>query len=192
MALVQKHAVGLFSTQQQVESALSELKQSGFEMEQVSVVHQPADKRSGEDAQESAEGEAKIESLTGSEVLTEAEYDRDRNLEPIAKAALNAGAWGSLGGGLVAGISALALPAVGGAVTLVGLAAGGFYGAASGGLIGGATGVGLSTDEAKYYDSQLDKGDYLVMIEGSEAAVDGAKSVLESFDIRDLTVFEAL
>lgn len=182
MALEHQNAAGLFSNQQQVESALGRLKETGFPMEKVSVVHQPAESGSDKD----------IETLTGEEVLTEAEFERDRNLEPIAKGALNAGLWGSLGGGLVAGIASLALPAVGGAVALVGLAAGGFYGAVSGGLIGGATGVGLSDEKAKYYDSQLEKGDYLVIVTGSEDEIAGAKSVLEASGIQDLTAFEAL
>lgn len=187
MSLEHHNAVGLFSSQQQVESALGKLKAAGFPMEKVSVVHQPDAARTDVPAAEQA-----IETLTGSDVLTETEFERERNLEPIGHGALKAGLWGSLGGGLLAGLSAIALPAVGGAVTLVGLAAGGFYGAVSGGLIGGATGVGLSDEKAKYYDRQLDKGDYLVMVTGSSDEVAGAKSALEASGIQDLTAFEAL
>jgi hypothetical protein len=47
---------------------------------------------------------------------------------------------GSINGVLAAGLTPLMLPGSGGAVLLVGMAAGAFYGSVSGGLLGAAIG----------------------------------------------------
>lgn len=181
MALEHKNAVGWFANQQQTESAISQLKSSGFSMERVSVVAQHSDSENLE-----------LETLTGSEVESQRKFDRDRNTQPIEHGALDGGLWGAAGGGLIAGLSALAFPAVGGAVMLIGAAAGSFYGAVSGGLLGGALGRGLSDEQAKQYDSRIAAGDYLVVITGSDQEIAQAKPVLTDKGIQDWAVFDSL
>ena len=180
MAIEHKNAVGWFRDQSHAESALSQLKASGFDMNKVSVVVQHPDSKDSE-----------LETLTGSEVQAEDRFRRDRTAQRIEHGALDAGLWGTLGGGLVAGLTALALPASG-AVLLVGMATGGFYGAVSGGLLGGAVGNGLSNEQARDFENRLANGDYLVVVEGSDDEITKAKSVLEAEDIQDWMAFETL
>lgn len=179
MALEHKNAVGLFPDRQQVETALSQLKAASFPMNQVSVVVEHL--KAGDDT---------FKSLTTAE--SEDRFVRDRTIERIEHGALDAGVWGSIGGGLVAGLTTLALPGVGGVVLLVGIATGAFYGAVAGGLLGGAIGVGITDEQAKHYNDRLAAGDYLVAIKGTPDEINQAETVLKTVNIQDWMIFDSL
>jgi len=127
MALEHKSAAGLFPDRQHTESALSQLKAIGFPINNVSVVVQHLNS-----------GDETLGNLKEPIAQSEDQFTRQRTIERIGHGALDAGVWGSIGGGLIAGLTTLALPEVGSAVLLVGMATGAFYGAVSGGLLGGA------------------------------------------------------
>jgi outer membrane lipoprotein SlyB len=181
MALEHKNAAGTFPDRQQTELALSQLKATGFPMNHVSVVVQHLDSE-----------DAIFESLTEPTVQSENRFAFNRTIERIEHGALDAGAWGTIGGGLIAGLTTLALPEVGGSVLLVGMAAGAFYGAVSGGLLGAAIGVGISDEQASHYGDRLTQGYYLVVIKGADLEIGQAGSLLKTSGIQDWIIFDTL
>lgn len=181
MALKYKNALGLFPDRERTESALSQLKETGFPTDGVSVVVEHPDSE-----------DAVLENLTEPAIQSEEYFATHRAIDRFGHGALASGAWGTVGGGVIAGLSSLALPAVGGAVLLVGMAVGAFYGAVSGGLLGSAIGVGISDEKAKYYYDRLTNGYYLVVIKGTDDEISQAELVLKTSNIQDWIVFETL
>jgi hypothetical protein len=95
-------------------------------------------------------------------------------------------------GGVVAALTTLAFPAFSGAVVLVGMATGAFYGAISGGLLGGEGGVEISETQAQHYEGLLAQGHYLLTVKGTDAEIDQAESVLKAANIQDWMIFNTL
>jgi outer membrane lipoprotein SlyB len=178
MALKHKNALGMFPDRQQAEFALNQLKAIGFPIDNVSViVEQP----NSEDAV--------LDDLTQTTVQSEEYFSTHRAIDRFEHGALFSGALGTVGGGVIAaGLTSL----TGGTGLLVGMAAGAFYGAVSGGLIGSAIGAGLSDEKAKHYYDRLMKGEYLVVIKGTDDEISQAESVLKSENIQDWVIFETL
>jgi hypothetical protein len=183
MALERKNAIGMFPDLQQIESALSQLQAIGFPMDRVSVVtpqNETAPPTVGD---------------TTPLVQSESEFSRDdstRSSGQIARGATEAGAAGSVVGGVVAGLTTLAFPAFSGAVVLIGMAAGAFYGAVSGGVLVGGTDNRITTEQTKHYSNFLKQGHYLVSIDGNQEQISQAESVLKSANIQDWLVFTAM
>lgn len=185
--LLQQRAVGTFSNHETTEIALHELKNHGFMMEQVSVV--------GRDVYHYPEFTGVN---TSDRLVDTTNLDTDENkAEDTAKDGAIAGS--TIGGftGLLVGLGALAIPGVG-PVMLAGAAAtaiasaisGGVIGAAAGGLTGGLVGLGIPEDRAKFYDDRIAKGDYLVMVEGSQADIALAESIFSKHDIHEWYVYD--
>lgn len=181
MALEYKNALGVFPDRQHTESALSQLKATGFPTDKISVVVEHPN--SEDDV---------LDDLTEPTVQSEEYFATHRAIDRFEHGALFSGAWGGVGGGVIAGLTSLALPAVGGAVLLVGVAVGAFYGAVSGGLIGSAIGVGISDEQEKHYYDRLMNGYYLVVINGTNDEISQAELVLKTANIQDWIVFDTL
>jgi len=175
-----KRAFGVFSTRQEAEYALQELKNSAFPMSQVSLIAPEADQK---------------EAIAGVEVkeLTDEQ-------ETGIGAATGALAGGVTGGfvGLIGALSATTVPGfgpilVGGALasfigdTLIG----GAVGAAAGGLVGALGGLGVPQEQATIYNDLLDKGEYLVVIEGTTDELGRAGSILLLRGIREWQIYDA-
>lgn len=180
MGLEHTNALGMFPDLQHLKSALSQLKATGFPMNNVSVV---VEHLNSEDTT--------LAKLTEPIAQPENKFARDRTIERIEHGALGAGALGSVVGGLIAGLTTLTFSA-GGAVLLVGMATGAFYGAVSGGLLGGAIGVSISEQQVKHYSDLLTQGYYLVAIEGNNNEIDRAESVLKTANIQDWMIFTTI
>lgn len=182
-----KRAVGTFSSHQAAEKALRELRDSGFQMDRVSVVGRDIDRHS-----ELAGAEA-------SDRLSDAGRRAAHDSEAKTGAKTGAVAGGTLGGltGLLVGLGALAIPGIG-PVMLGGAAAtalattisGGAIGAAAGGLVGGLVGLGIPEDRAKVYSDRVSKGDYLVMVEGSDEEIHRAEQILNHGGIQDWGIYD--
>ncbi|MCQ4088351.1 general stress protein [Saccharibacillus sp. JS10] len=136
--------VGVFLTEREAAEAVEELKRSGYQADDISVIT-----RNRENAEEM--------------------LDQHHNKAPEG-AAGGAAAGGILGGvgGLLVGLGALAIPGIGPllaagpiAVSLAGLA----VGATSGGLVGGLIGLGIPEEDAKMYDEHVGGGRVLVIVE---------------------------
>jgi len=173
-----KRAVGVFSTRRETEHALGELKTAGFDMDRVSVIAKDADSKgeiAGLDVQESADNKA-------DEVGT--------------KGALIGGTAGGLTG-LLVGMGLLAIPGIGpimlagaSATAIATTLAGTALGAAAGSLIGALVGMGIPEEEAKAYNDRVARGDYLVLVDGSEAELAKAETILSRGGIQHWNTYD--
>lgn len=180
--LQRKRAMGLFSHRRDAEAALTELRDSGFSMAQVSLIGKDADR---------------ADRIAGVETRTPTAAKGNKADEGAKAGAATGGAVGGLGG-LLIGLGALAIPGIGpvmvggaAATALVTALSGGAIGAAAGSLTGGLVGLGIPENRAKVYNDRLAKGDYLLMIDGSEDEVRRAESVLRRHNIHEWEIFNA-
>lgn len=186
-AAMHKRAIGSFEHRREAEAALTELRNSGFSMNQVSMIAKDADRRDA----------SNVGGNVGGSVGTAMRGDDNRADEGAKAGAATGGALGGLGG-LLVGLGALAIPGIGpvvagGAVAtaLATALTGGAIGAAAGGLTGGLVGLGIPEDRARVYNDRFDRGDYLVMLDGTEAEVRHAETILSRQGIRDWGMFDA-
>jgi hypothetical protein len=142
--------VGVFTDRAAAESALADLERAGFTNEHIGYAgHGDAAAREGEAvAREGADH---------------------------AGGALKGAAGGSVTGGVVGGIlGALAtalIPGIGPVIAgglLAGVVAGAVAGGAIGGLTGALTGMGVSKEDAEYYDREFRGGRNLVTVDAGE------------------------
>ncbi|MBW4671250.1 MAG: histidine kinase [Cyanomargarita calcarea GSE-NOS-MK-12-04C] len=171
-----KRAIGVFYNRRDTEGALTELRDAGFPMNQVSVIAKDA----GND----------VDDIAGANVGNKADEG--------AKTGAVTGA--TVGGltGLLVGLGTLAIPGVG-PVILAGEVAtalataltGSAIGAAAGGIVGGLAGLGIPEDQARIYSDRFNKGHYLVMVEGTDFEVNDAEKVLKRRGIEDFSIYDA-
>lgn len=178
MASIHKRAVGIFASRTKTASALRALKDSGFSMSYVSVIAKDANQQAN---------------IAGVTVKDEATNQAD------TAGTVGAATGGVLGGvaGLLAGLGALTIPGLG-PVLLAGEAAvvlatlvGGVAGAAAGGLLGALVGLGMPEHRAARYQDRVARGDYLVMVKGTDDAIARAEQILGSAGIEDWGVYAA-
>lgn len=187
--MLKQCATGTFPTYQKTEVALSELKGSGFSMDKVSVVGRDANGRNDSTGVHTTN---RLEDASNNQ-----HTDDNQSEETAAKGAV---AGSTLGGltGLLVGLGVLAIPGIG-PVMLAGAAAtaiattisGGMIGAAAGTLMGGLVGLGIPEDRAKSYSDKVSDGDYLVMIQGSQADIAQAESILSNHGIEGWYVYDS-
>ncbi|MFM2314072.1 MAG: hypothetical protein RLZZ04_3348 [Cyanobacteriota bacterium] len=178
--LKDKRSVGVFSTRRKAELALEELRDSGFSMDKVSVIARNGD-------QENDIANVEVE-----------DHDRVGN-KADEGAATGAVTGGVLGGvtGLLVGLGALAIPGIGPimlagveATALATALAGGAIGAAAGGLVGGLVGLGIPEEQAQVYSDRVTQGDYLVIVDGTEAEIGRAHQILQGHNIEEYGVYD--
>jgi hypothetical protein len=174
-----RRAVGVFSSRRDAEHALNELRDAGFPMDRISVV-----------ARNAEHGDR----MAGTEVS-----DRIDDNKADEGAATGAAAGGALGAltGLLVGLGAVAIPGIG-PVMLAGATAtalattlsGTAIGAVAGGLIGALIGLGIPEERARVYSDRVSRGDYLVMVEGTEADIHNAEVVLNRRGIQEWGIYD--
>lgn len=141
-----KRIVGVFAEEYEASRAIEALKLQGCRTEDISIIAKNLVAAHGDGANtQLAEGTA-TDMATG------------------------AATGGLLGGvtGLLMGIGALAIPGIGPIIAAGPLAAtlaGAAIGAGSGGLVGGLIGMGIPSEEAESYDSHMNEGHILVMVD---------------------------
>lgn len=169
-----KRAVGTFPTRQDAEEALTQLRNAGFNMNKVSAI-----------AQNPQGGD-----LGDVEVKSSAERAKDGAETGAVMGATTGGMLGIIGS-----LGVLAIPGVGvateAAVLLGNALLGSGVGAAGGSLVGALIGWGIPEEQATYYNELLSKGSYVVLVEGTEAEVNGAEAILINYQIRDWNVYNA-
>jgi hypothetical protein len=141
-------AVGVFETRAAAERAVDDLKAAGYRDDQIGLVAMDAEERAAESAGAGA--------ATG------------------AAAGAGAAALTSLG------ISFGVIPAIGPILAVGPLAAALFSaagGAAAGGVAGALVGFGVTDEDAKYYEAEVQAGRYLVTVDRGARLAD-ARSVL--------------
>ncbi|MBV9386620.1 MAG: signal transduction histidine kinase LytS [Chroococcidiopsidaceae cyanobacterium CP_BM_ER_R8_30] len=170
-----QRAVGTFSTRQAAEQALNELRDCGFPMERVTVIGKD------EDSGTSIAG-AEVKAHVGNQSRTGA------GAGAVAGTALGGA------GGILLGLGALAIPGAGPFLAAGALAtsfAGAGIGAAGGALIGGLVGLGIPEEQAKVYSNSVSRGEYLVIVDGSEEEVTRAASILSNRGIQEWGIYDA-
>lgn len=172
-----KRAFGIFSTRWEAEMGLQELRTTGFPMDRVSII---------------APDTAKRGEIAGVDV-------QDGVGEPKEGAAGGAAVGGVAGGfiGLIGALSAVTVAGVGpvligGALAsiLADTVIGGAVGAAAGGLAGALIGLGVPDAQARLYSDRLEKGEYLVIVEGIDDEIERADSILSRHRIREWDVYD--
>lgn len=176
-----KNGLGTFTNIQQIELALDRLKSAEVNMNNVSVVVPQTESESPQ-----------LKALTAPIVQSEHEFTGGSKTESIGQGAAKAGAVGTAVGGVVAALTTLAFPAFSGAVVLVGMATGAFYGAISGGVLGGEGGLEISETQAQHYEDLLAQGNYLLTVKGSDDEIERSESVLKAVNIQDWLIFNTL
>lgn len=175
-----KRAIGVFPYRRDAETAIADLRDSGFPMSQVSAIAKDADPN---------------HPIAG--VDTTSHVVGNKADEGAKAGAATGGALGGLGG-LLVGLGTLAIPGLG-PVMLGGAAAtaiataisGGAIGAAAGGLVGALAGLGIPEEQARIYNDRLARGYYLVMVEGTEDEVRRAEAILSRHRIQEFGIYDA-
>ena len=181
MAIQQyKRAVGVFRSRPEAENALNSLRDSGFSMDRISVLAKNADRD---------------EEMAGVDVQDRNQMKGSGGNEAKEGAGIGAVAGTALGGigGLLVGLEALVVPGVGpflAAGTVAATLAGAGIGAAAGAIVGALTGLGIPEEDAKAYDKRVSQGDYLVMVEGTEAEIARAGSLLIARGVEEWNVYD--
>jgi uncharacterized protein YjbJ (UPF0337 family) len=175
-----KRSVGTFSTKSEVESALTQLRQAGFDMDDVHVLVKNEDNEPDQ--------------IAGVDV-------KDKVGNQAGKgAASGAATGGAIGGvtGLLVGLGAIAIPGVapvlaaGAAGTAIATAlTGGAIGAAAGGLVGALVGLGIPKERAEVYEGVLRQGGYVVILDGTQEELDQAHAILQTGNVGNYGVYDA-
>lgn len=171
-----RRAVGTFPDRETTERALQQLRESGFPMDRVSVI---------------AKDQAGTGEIAGAEVQGARAPGNTEAREGAGVGAVSGTVLGGIGG-LLVGLGALAIPGAGpffAAGTLATTFAGAGIGAAGGGLIGALTGLGIPEEQARSYQQRLERGEYLVVVEGTEAEIQQAAAILSPQGIHEWGTF---
>lgn len=173
-----RRAVGLFPSLQDAEYALNELKNNGFSMDRVSIIARDLERHD----------EIAVADISAA-ALPEAAVEGART------GAVSGTILGSIAG-LLIGLGALEIPGVGPVIaagtlgtTLATTLAGAGFGAASGGLIGGLTGLDFEEQQDRVYSERLSRGEYLVIIDATDAEISQAESLLSNRGIQDWGIY---
>jgi hypothetical protein len=174
----ERRAVGVFANRLETENALLEIKRSGFQMDNVSVVGQnadPEDNVAGVAVHKSIDNKADEGAVTG---------------------AVTGGALGGLTG-LLVGLGTLAIPGVGpvmlagaAATALATTVAGTAIGAGGASLLGALIGLGVPDNDAQIYSDLLEQGYYLVVVDGTEYQVRNAGEILTRKGVSQWQVYD--
>ena len=161
-----KSVFGIYLTRNEVESAVSALRDAGFSRSDISVL---------------------LPESRGSQELA-----TDKSTKAPEGAAVGVGSGAAVGGALgwLVGVGALAIPGVGPVIaagpivaTLAGIGVGGALGGFAGVLIG----VGITEYEAKRYEGRILKGGILVAVRcGTSEEVRRAKGIMEITGAEDV------
>ncbi len=170
-------AIGTFANRRDVENALSEIKNSGFPMDRISVVGRNADKE---------------DNVAGVEVQSSIDNKAD---EGAVAGAVTGGALGGVTG-LLVGLGTLAIPGVGpillagtAATALATTLAGTAIGAGSASLIGALAGLGIPDNRAQVYSDLIEDGYYLVVVDGTESEIHGVEAIVNRRGIREWQIY---
>jgi hypothetical protein len=189
-----KRAIGVFSSHQEVEYALNELRDYGFDMNHVSVIAKHAEDLN---QQYRVDGTGVQQPTPTREFIHEIRHETSSTKEGM-KTGVEAG--GAIGGltGLLVGLGTVAIPGVGPimfagatATAIATTVAGGAIGAAVGGLIGGLIGLGIPEHRAEVYHHYVVDGDYLVIVDGTEAEILRAETIFKQRGIREWEVYNS-
>lgn len=170
-----KRVAGLFDSRNEAEAVVRELKDSGYEMHDVSIIAKDADNRNGIETTKKIGNKADDGATAG---------------------AITGGTLGSITG-LLVGLGTLAIPGIGpillagaGATTIATTLAGAGIGAAAGGLAGALVGLGIPEDKAKIYTDSVKNGSFLVIVDGTAAEVARADVIMNHHGVKEFGIYD--
>lgn len=172
-------AFGIFLHRRKLESALDELNQSNFPMDQVSVIAK----------------EMEDVDLRGAEAANQVGDQEIDEASNVATDAVNNATWGTL----LVGMTSLSLFGAGpilaagslGAALVTGVAGSGMEALAVNDLVNAMKTLGIPEDNARFYTDRVVQGNYLLMIQGSEDQIQQAEVSLSQHGIRSWEIFDA-
>ena len=173
-----RRAVGAFSSRDGIENALCELRDAGFDLNKVSVIARNND--------------------TGNQVGdVETQENFGNQADEGAAGAFKGGVFGGITG-LLVGLGSFTIPGVGSillageiATTLATTIAGAGIGAATGGLLGALVALGIPEKQALIYNQRIERGDYLLILNGTEAETNRAEVIVRNHGIEEFEIYHA-
>jgi hypothetical protein len=150
-------SVGVFSSTEAAEGAVSELRRSGFKESEIGLIHR--------DSQESS----KVRVRQGGALSDDTDESEATTGGAVTGAVAGLGVGALVGAGVLAGV----IPVIGPALfagTLGVLASNAAGGAAVAGLVGALTGWGLSDEDATYYEGEVTAGRSIVTVTSDRCA----------------------
>lgn len=170
--------IGVFPNRQTTEAALTALQKARFPMQQVSIF-----------AKNSPDRLDALNRVNTHDVMAE-QAEAGGKTGAVAGTAL-----GGLGG-LLVGISTIAVPGVGPFIAAGSLGtllattlAGSGIGAISGEVIGAFVGLGVPDRQATVYGDRLSRGDDVIMVEGNQEQLHRAEAILTVHNIQEWGVY---
>ncbi len=173
-----RRAIGVFPHHREATQALQELKNSGFPMDTVSLIAKDAEHQ---------------QNIAGIPVQ---EKVGDKADEGARVGAISGGTVGGLTG-LLIGLGTLAIPGIG-PVMLAGATAtalattlvGAGIGTVAGGLIGGLIGLGIPEERARVYHERVERGEYLIIIDGTDEEIAKGQAILQRQGIQEYGIYD--
>jgi hypothetical protein len=77
------------------------------------------------------------------------------------------------------------------ATALATTVSGGAIGAAAGSLFGALVGLGIPEERARVYNDRLSRGDYLVILDGTDDEIRRAEAILSNRGIQEWGIYDA-
>lgn len=174
-----KRAVGVFPRMEEAAIALSELKSAHFPMDKISVIAKNAYQNQN--------------NMAGATVTREVGNQAN---EGATAGALTGGTLGIITG-LLVGLGVLAIPGIGPimlagaeATALASTLAGGAIGAAAGSLVGALVGLGIPEEKAQVYSDRVSRGEYLLVVNGSDREIERAHQILTEHGIEEWGIYD--
>lgn len=162
-----KNVIGVFDNKQDVEEAVSQMRNSGFDTNEISIV---------------AKGNGQNDRNRGGN--GGAEDDGGLGMGNIADGTTTGGVLGGLAG-LAMGAGALAIPGLG-PIIAAGPIAGLLSGAATGGVAGGLLDWGIPEERGRYYEGEVKKGKILAVVSSHDQKVDDAAAIMRENGAKDV------
>lgn len=157
-----KTVVGVFTSHDQAEQAVAEMRKSGFDTNEISIV---------------AKGQQKAKNNG------DAEGDTTLGMG-ISDGTTTGGVLGGLAG-LAMGAGALAIPGLG-PIIAAGPIAGMLSGAATGGVAGGLLDMGLPEERGQHYENEVKSGNILAAVKANDEKVQKAADIFRSYGAKDV------
>jgi hypothetical protein len=143
--------MGVFPSQEQADQAVEELHHAGFSYSDIGFV--------ARNTKVSGPGLPSTEATTVRTTDTDVAGTTGETANRVAAGATG----GGVVGGLLGAAATLLIPGLG-PITAAGILVGVLTGLVAGGLVGALTGMGLSEDEARYYNKEVAAGRVLVTV----------------------------
>lgn len=160
-----KAVVGVFETRDQAERAVAELRKSGFDTNEISIVAKDDKQHQGNQ-----------------------NNDNDMGMGMVSDGTTTGGVLGGIAG-LALGAGAIAIPGLG-PIVAAGPIAGMLSGAATGGIAGGLLDWGIPEERGKYYEGEVKKGKILAAVRAHDHKIDKAADIFRQHGAKDVETHE--